>query len=1071
MFIRRNIVVVSLVQLVCTSLVIGYFVVGVSAETHTPTHQPDLWNQLEAAFHNDDRAQLVALIASTPPEDKLLAETLLAEFDNPSPSQGRILQRGLQQVGINGNPCNQATIVTAIGNASDGDTIYVPSNITYFEQLGDINKNLTFIASNATCTAPDAVAKATIDANDADGGIWGGMFTVGLGNSVSFTNFNIRDATANFGGIAYVFQNATLTLNNVSISEGVSTNTGGGLRVYTGATLHMRDSAVFGNDAAGGGGGGIAMYQATAVLTDTQIGVVQNANFATGDGGGIKLEQSTLTMTDGSIHGNRTDGNGGGLYASGGSTVTLNSVNVGTSLGFFGRNSANNGGGAYVSFSQLSLNDNSSFDGNNATLFGGGIYGVFTSTVFIDTDAIVSNGFAENGGGVAIDGPGSRLNMPYGGTIRNNQAFVDGGGIHVSNGAYAYLDGATVELNDAAVVVPRQGVNPHGGGVYVGDGSADNPTDLFLLNDTNVFTNTANLGGGVYASGSNIRIIIDDSTLMDNRADATGGAVRVFGAATITVTDSLLAWNRAADGGAIALNNSNGTLTNVDLYANTAESATPTSGRGGGLYTSNNVNVTINDPYFHQNVAKQGGAVYHGSGTLMLHAVNEAGLINANSASSGDGGGIAVVGNANASFFATDGFPFDFSNNIATDGGGLFVEGSASQVGMTGDVNIINNQATQHGGGVYIDDGVLLILDGSTQVRPWIGAANRATGGNGGGIYAVNNAGVGLYNVLLGNPNDAGNTASQHGGGLFADNSQVLFSNVLVSGNSAESNGGGIALTNGSQATIITSYEDASRGLDTTCDPQLLPANSYCSELRNNRADHNGGALFVDNSAATVLATAIVDNRANEAASTFNGSAIYATNNASLSVNNGLVAENSGGNLVDLSANTNFESEHSTYTTNGGDDAIFITMFTAVTLTNSIVWDNGGGIERTAFTSLAATCNIYQSSNVPIGGLGNVIADPAFVTTARGNYRITASSPAADACATGLPFDLDYFMRPVNGDYDRGAFEVSLVPVAITLASGELSTNSTHLITLLGTLLMLPTLHLYGQKRRAAKNR
>jgi hypothetical protein len=93
---------------------------------------------------------------------------------------------------------------------------------------------------------------------------------------------------------------------------------------------------------------------------------------------------------------------------------------------------------------------------------------------------------------------------------------------------------------------------------------------------------------------------------------------------------------------------------------------------------------------------------------------------------------------------------------------------------------------------------------------------------------------------------------------------------------------------------------------------------------------------------------------------------------------------------------------------------------------DSIAWGNtNGGFWITSGT-LTGTCNIDQSSNVG----SNV--DPRFIASgAAEDYHLRLGSPAANACASGLPRDLDNVVRPWGSGYDMGAYE--LVPRFIYL--------------------------------------
>jgi hypothetical protein len=82
---------------------------------------------------------------------------------------------------------------------------------------------------------------------------------------------------------------------------------------------------------------------------------------------------------------------------------------------------------------------------------------------------------------------------------------------------------------------------------------------------------------------------------------------------------------------------------------------------------------------------------------------------------------------------------------------------------------------------------------------------------------------------------------------------------------------------------------------------------------------------------------------------------------------------------------------------------------------NTIIWGNSSS----AFGALtAAACNIDQ------GGTAGAATEPLFLSPGAGeNYRLQASSPAVDACASGLARDLDNQARPFNVKYDMGAYE------------------------------------------------
>lgn len=82
---------------------------------------------------------------------------------------------------------------------------------------------------------------------------------------------------------------------------------------------------------------------------------------------------------------------------------------------------------------------------------------------------------------------------------------------------------------------------------------------------------------------------------------------------------------------------------------------------------------------------------------------------------------------------------------------------------------------------------------------------------------------------------------------------------------------------------------------------------------------------------------------------------------------------------------------------------------------NTIIWGNDVG----AFGALtASSCNIDQ------GGTAGPATNPLFIAAGAGeDYHLSLSSPARDACTSGLPRDLDNTARPYSAQFDIGAYE------------------------------------------------
>jgi len=95
---------------------------------------------------------------------------------------------------------------------------------------------------------------------------------------------------------------------------------------------------------------------------------------------------------------------------------------------------------------------------------------------------------------------------------------------------------------------------------------------------------------------------------------------------------------------------------------------------------------------------------------------------------------------------------------------------------------------------------------------------------------------------------------------------------------------------------------------------------------------------------------------------------------------------------------------------------------------NSIAWGNTNA--SAGFVILGGTFYVHLQYREGGGYGANV--NPQFVAPGAGeNYHLQSSSPAVNACVSGLPNDLDNVARPFGGGYDMGAYEYAY---AIALA-------------------------------------
>ena len=207
-----------------------------------------------------------------------------------------------------------------------------------------------------------------------------------------------------------------------------SNNEGGGVNMHTGGTFTMYGGEISGNACSDTGGGVIS----AGTYLKLYGGTISN-NTADKRGGGV-FTNMTLTISDGiTITGNKSE-QGGGIYTYD-ENITINGGNI-------TGNTATYGGGVYHigdyrTCDTLTISGSATITGNTAT-DGGGVYvesGKNTSNwnkgqgaLQINGGSITNNTATGNGGGVYINERG--LLTITGGNVTDNTATVNGGGVY-----------------------------------------------------------------------------------------------------------------------------------------------------------------------------------------------------------------------------------------------------------------------------------------------------------------------------------------------------------------------------------------------------------------------------------------------------------------------------------------------------------------------------------------------------------------------------------------------------------------------------------------------------------------
>lgn len=306
--------------------------------------------------------------------------------------------------------------------------------------------------------------------------------------------------------------------------------------------------------------------------------------------------------------------------------------------------------------------------GGNTSGDGGGI-NISAGSVTIKDGTEISGNKAVDGGGI-ISGGSLKL---AGGTISGNTASNRGGGI--------YNNGGTIFLYGSALI---------------GDA-----TETIAKSDS--YSNSANIGGGIYGAGSN-KIYIGYKNEETVDSEFSGGICRNFA---------------SEDGGAIYITSA----AEKFEIAKGSISYNAAGNDGGAIYNATSLNLNDEAKISNNNAEKHGGAVYN-YGTFVM----KKGEISENTVN-GSGGGVYNL----KSFTFEDGkINSNTAKSNTAKGGGVLTAGYRSNFTMTGGEitgNTVDNNNEGPNGYTSGGAGVAMGSYSSGPTTPYAGTL-KITGGS-----------------------------------------------------------------------------------------------------------------------------------------------------------------------------------------------------------------------------------------------------------------------------------------------------------------------------------------------------
>ncbi|MHC4879004.1 MAG: beta strand repeat-containing protein, partial [Planctomycetota bacterium] len=440
---------------------------------------------------------------------------------------------------------------------------------------------------------------------------------------------------------------------------------------------------------------------------------------------------------------------------------------------------------------------------------GRGLLVTEVETLNITGGTITDNTAAGDGGGVLINNSTSGTDTTAvldGVTISNNVATGNGGGLA--------HDGATVTIQNSSMITGNQATGGDGGGI-------ESPSGMLTVDGSTISGNTtADDGGGINDDGGTVIIQNSSVITMNTATSGDGGGIDSEG--PLTIDGSTISNNTAGNEGGGVWNDGGLTLANTVLITGNDAAV-----NGGGLYlgdttTTTGATITVSNNTASGNAATEGGgAIYNDGQTLNLD------------------GDDTISGNQ--------------ADGTSGSGGGIF-NASSGTLNLTG-TTIDMNSANRAGGGIEATGGSTVNLTNIILTNNDVdGGAGAANPGNGGGLHATGNVTIDIDGGTI-----TGNAAAEEGGGLWNgsgtmtirdDSGSVLIDSNTASGAAADQGGGGIFNSAGGTVEI----EDNT-------------GNSVT--ISNNLADGaagSGGGIFNDVGSTLTVTGAVIDmNSANRA--------------------------------------------------------------------------------------------------------------------------------------------------------------------------------------------------------------
>ncbi len=583
--------------------------------------------------------------------------------------------------------------------------------------------------------------------------------------------------------------------------------------------------------------------------------------------------------------------NGGAIYLTNAS-LTVNDCIISNNIADGTGSPAGSGGGIFNDVGGVLSISNTDFDANLANRAGGGIEDnsgsasdiILTNVNFDGNDAGAASGNAlpGNGGALHISGDGNVV--MNNGSVTNNVAAKEGGGLWNGSGTMT-LNG--VEITDNSAIGNATG----GGGLFNNGGTLTVDAATTLTRNIAAGDTPGGRGGAIFNNDGGTLNLANGLNITGNYASRAGGAIEDNSNGTLTLSGVVLSGNAAG----------------VDIGLGNAISPNP--GNGGAVHLSGTTNAVVDGFTDISNnlAASEGGGLWNNAGTMNVSLT-----IMDNNIASGDdpdhgggaiynNGGTLIVGNA-----AT------LSNNIADGaaGSGGAILSTDGLVTIEGAVMAFN-RANRAGGAIEIIEGTLDISGNFniSENNAGVGPDAVASPGNGGGLHITGSADATITGGEM-----SENLAASEGGALWNSTGTMTVDGTLIDSNDAQGaaadNGGGGIFNNGgtlivqNSTTITSNLASGSSGSGGGVFSTGGAVTISSSEISSNVSNRAGGGIEIAGGTLNLENVNLDDNNTGVApavAAPGNGGGLHVSGAADVDITggtvNGNVAAKEGGGL------------------------------------------------------------------------------------------------------------------------------------------------------------------------------